>query len=103
MTIFEKVKASFILKDAVEHYGIKLVGNNMICCPFHNDRHPSMKLNDDYSYCFGCGETGDVVDFVSKLFGIKPFEASKRLATDFGIDPDKTYCRTACRCKAPEG
>ncbi len=86
MTIFEKVKASVALKDAAEHYGIKLASNNMICCPFHNDRHPSMKLNEGYFYCFGCGETGDVVDFVSKLFGIKPFEAVQRLASDFNVD-----------------
>ncbi len=102
MTIFEKVKASVMLKDAAEYYGIKLSSNNMTCCPFHNDRHPSMKLNDGYFYCFGCGETGDVVDFVSKLFGIKLFEAAQRLAADFGIDTDSPIAEPPAKVKHPK-
>lgn len=102
MTIFEKVKASVTIKDAAEHYGIKLASNNMICCPFHDDRHPSMKLNDNYFYCFGCGETGDVVDFVSKLFGIKPFEAAQRLAADFVIDTDSPIIEPPVTLKHPK-
>ena len=51
--------------------------------------HPSMKLYEDHFYCFGCGATGDVIDFTARLFGISPFEAVKKLAADFGIDPDK--------------
>ncbi len=102
MTIFEKVKASVALKEAAEHYGLKLASNNMICCPFHNDRHPSMKLNDGYFYCFGCGETGDVVDFASKLFGIKPIDAAQRLATDFGIDTDSPIVEPYVTVKYPK-
>ena len=45
MTIFEKIKASVTPKEAAERYGVRLASNNMIRCPFHNDRHPSMKLN----------------------------------------------------------
>ena len=48
-----------------------------------------MKLNRDYFYCFGCGATGDVIDFVARLFGLSSYEAAKKLAYDFGIDPDK--------------
>ncbi len=102
MTIFEKVKASVALKDAAEQYGIKLASNNMIRCPFHNDRHPSMKLNDSYFYCFGCGETGDVVDFVSKLFGIKPIDAAQRLAADFGIDTNSPIAEPPAKVKHPK-
>ena len=43
--------------------------NGMAVCPFHRDRHPSMKVDRRY-YCFGCGATGDVIDFVSLLHGI---------------------------------
>lgn len=60
----------------------------MACCPFHNDRHPSLKLNENYYYCFGCGVTGDVIDFVARLFGLTSFEAAKKLSQDFDIDPD---------------
>ena len=89
MTLFEIVKSSVTVKQAAEHYGCKVNRGDMICCPFHNDRHPSMKLNKDYFYCFGCGATGDVIDFVARLFGLSSYEAAKKLAYDFVIDPDK--------------
>ena len=59
----------------------------MACCPFHNDRHPSLKLNEEYFYCFGCGAKGDVIDFVAKLFDLSSYEAVQKLAADFGLDP----------------
>ena len=89
MTLFETVKHSVTVKQAAEHYGCKVNRGDMICCPFHDDRHPSMKLNEKYFYCFGCGATGDVIDLVARLFGLSSFEAAQKLAQDFGIDPDK--------------
>ena len=89
MNLFETVKSAVTVKQATEYYGCKVNRGNMICCPFHNDRHPSMKLNRDYFYCFGCGATGDVIDFVARLFGLSNYGAAKKLAYDFGIDPDK--------------
>ena len=59
----------------------------MACCPFHNDRHPSLKLNEDYFFCFGCGAKGDVIDFVARLFDLSSYEAAQKLAADFGFDP----------------
>ena len=46
-----------------------------------------MKLNEDYFYCFGCGASGDVIDFTAKLFGISLKDAAQKLAEDFGIIP----------------
>ena len=89
MNLFETVKSAVTVKQAAEHYGCKVNRGDMICCPFHDDRHPSMKLNRDYFYCFGCGATGDVIDFVARLFGLSSYEAAKKLAYDFGLDPDK--------------
>ena len=88
MNLFETVKNSVTVKQAAERYGYKINRSDMICCPFHDDHHPSMKLNRDYFYCFGCGATGDVIDFVVRLFGLSSYEAAKKLAYDFGIDPD---------------
>lgn len=85
MTIFERVKSFVTPEAAAMQYGIHVTRSHMICCPFHDDRHPSMKLNDDYFYCFGCGATGDVIDFVSRLFGISPMQAAVKLANDFNI------------------
>ena len=88
MNLFETVKSAVTVKQADEYYGYKVNRSDMICCPFHDDRHPSMKLNKDYFYCFGCGATGDVIDFVARLFGLSSYEAAKKLAYDFGINPD---------------
>ena len=80
MTLFELVKQTIHVRDAAEHYGLQVNRSGMCRCPFHDDRHPSMKLNEDYFYCFGCGTTGDVIDFVARLFGLSSYEAAKKLA-----------------------
>ena len=46
----------------------------MVCCPFHNDRTPSMKVDSRF-YCFGCGDSGDVIDFAALLHGLGKREA----------------------------
>lgn len=89
MNLFDTVKAAVTPRMAVERYGLPVRQGNMICCPFHDDRTPSMKLNEDYFYCFGCGATGDVIDLVARLFHLPPAEAAKRLAEDFGVAEQK--------------
>ena len=89
MTLFELVKQNICVPDAAKHYGLQVNRNVMCSCPFHEDQHPSMKLNERYFYCFGCGATGDVIDFVARLFGLNSYEAAQKLSQDFGIDPDK--------------
>ena len=97
MNLFESVKAAVTVRQAAEHYGLNVGHGNMACCPFHNDHTPSMKLNEDYFYCFGCGATGDVIDLVAKLFNLSSYDAAKKLAYDFGIDPDKPPATAALR------
>ena len=89
MTLFELVKQAVCVPEAATYYGLQVNRNGMTCCPFHDDRHPSMKLNERYFYCSGCGVTGDVIDLVARLFDLSNYEAAKKLAHDFGIDPDK--------------
>jgi len=83
--VFEAVKQSVITREAAAFYGIKVRRNGMACCPFHDDKNPSMKLNEEYFYCFGCGATGDVIDFTAKFFALSPKEAAEKLAQDFGL------------------
>ena len=82
MSIFEAVKQTVTTRQAAERYGIRVERNGMCRCPFHDDSTPSMKLDRRY-YCFGCGATGDVIDFVSRLRGIGSKEAAILLAQDF--------------------
>lgn len=84
MNVFEAVKQSVTTRQAAERYGIKVNRNGMCVCPFHNDKNPSMKVDRRF-YCFGCGATGDVIDFVSRLHGIGSREAALMLAQDFAI------------------
>ena len=83
--VFEAVKQSVSTRDAAAFYGIEVKRNGMACCPFHDDKNPSMKLNEEYFYCFGCGATGDVIDFTAKLFDLSSKEAAEKLAQDFGL------------------
>lgn len=92
MTLFELVKQNICVPDAAEHYGLQVNRNGMCSCLFHEDQHPSMKLNERYFYCFGCGATGDVIDFTARLYKLSPKEAAEKLAQDFGIGPDKPPC-----------
>ena len=90
MNQFESVKAAVTLRQAAETYGLRVLRNGMTCCPFHKDRHPSLKMNEDYFFCFGCGASGDVIDFTARLFGISLKDAGKKLAEDFGILAETT-------------
>ena len=60
----------------------------MATCPFHLDCCPSLKLNSDFYYCFGCGASGDVIDFVAQLYDLSKPDAAEKLAADFGIISD---------------
>ena len=88
MKLFESVKAAVTLRQAAETYGLTVSRNGMTCCPFHEDKHPSLKLNEDYFFCFGCGASGDVIDFTAKLFGVSLKDAVTKLAADFGVSED---------------
>ena len=82
--VFEAVKQSVSTREAAALYGIEVKRNGMACCPFHDDKNPSMKVDQRF-HCFGCGEDGDVIDFTAKLFDLSPKEAAEKLAQDFGL------------------
>ena len=89
MSLFQKIKSAITVPQAAKVYGMEPDRRSMVCCPFHSDNTPSMKLNDTYYYCFGCGATGDVIDLTAKLFSLNPRQAAEKLVHDFGLDPDK--------------
>lgn len=101
MNVFDAVNQSITTRQAAELYGVKVRRNNMASCPFHKDKTPSMKVDKRF-HCFGCGSDGDVIDFVSRLYGISSLEAAQKIASDFGISydvksavtkPKKIICR----------
>lgn len=56
-------------------------------CPFHKEKTPSFTVSDDkkFFHCFGCGESGDVIGFISKMDGLSYMDAAAKLATEAGI------------------
>ena len=45
MNVFEAVKDRLSTREVAEYYGLKINRNGMACCPFHNDKNPSMKVD----------------------------------------------------------
>lgn len=86
MKFFETVKQFVTARQAAKAYGLEVDVHGMALCPFHDDHHPSLKLDQRF-YCFGCNASGDVIDFTAKLFGISLKDAAQKLAEDFGINP----------------
>lgn len=96
MNVFEAVKQSVTTRQAALVYGISVGRNGMVCCPFHDDRHPSMKVDRRF-HCFACQADGDVIDFTSRLFGLSSKEAALKLAEDFSISFDRKRPRSATK------
>ena len=86
-SVFEVVKQSVTVREAAELYGIAVGRGGMACCPFHDDRHPSMKVDTRF-HCFGCGADGDVINFTARLYDLSPKGAAEKLAQDFGLAYD---------------
>ena len=102
MNQFEAVKAAVTPRMAAARYGLPIQQGSMVCCPFHADRTPSMKLNEDYFYCFGCGASGDVIDLAARLFSLSGYDAAKKLAADFSITGQKPSILARLQRGAPQ-
>lgn len=71
----DEIKQSVRMADVVSRYGLRPNRAGFICCPFHKEKTPSCKIYEDSFYCFGCGEHGDVFDFIMKYDGV-PFSTA---------------------------
>ena len=87
MNIFSEVKEHLTARQAAEYYGLQVKRNGLACCPFHDDKHPSMKIDKNY-HCFACGVGGDAVDYVSRMFGLSQYDAALKLIGDFTLPVD---------------
>ena len=87
MNIFSEIKEHLTARQAAEYYGLKVKRNGTTCCPFHDDKHPSMKIDKNY-HCFACGVGGDAIDYVSRMFGLSQYDAALKLIGDFTLPVD---------------
>lgn len=79
----EEIKQSYSMRQILDRYGLTPNRAGFICCPFHKEKTPSMKIYKDSFYCFGCGENGDVFSFVEKMDNLTFKEAFLSLGGDY--------------------
>lgn len=90
----EEIRATADIVEVVGDYvKLKKSGSGFTgLCPFHNEKTPSFHVTPRLGIykCFGCGESGDVFNFVMAMEGISFPESLKSLAERYGIDiPDE--------------
>ena len=93
--IIKEIKGKLDILDVISKDVIlKKTGNNYWgLCPFHKEKSPSFCVSPDKGIykCFGCGEGGDALTYLSKTRNIPFPELIKELAAQFGIDVSKYY------------
>jgi DNA primase len=82
---YDEIRKRVSPEDAARYYGFEPNRAGYICCPFHRERTPSLKLYPDGFHCYGCGAGGSVIDFVAKLFGLDAQGACRQLNRDFRL------------------
>ncbi|AKU16584.1 DNA primase [Luteipulveratus mongoliensis] len=85
------VKERASLEDVVrEHVTLRAAGPGSLkgLCPFHDEKSPSFNIRPAVGayHCFGCGEGGDVIEFVMKVEHLSFTEAIERLAGKAGVE-----------------
>ena len=67
MSVYEDILSNSNIVDILNYYGLT-VQKNKCTCPFHNDTHPSMMVNDNKGIvkCFVCGSGGNAISFIQK-------------------------------------
>ncbi|MFO1258014.1 MAG: DNA primase [Gammaproteobacteria bacterium] len=65
----------------------KMGANYSACCPFHQEKTPSFSVNQakQFYHCFGCGEHGDAISFVSKMEHLNFIETLEKLSRQVGL------------------
>lgn len=91
MNIFEEIKSQVSTRQMVEMYGLKVNRKGMACCPFHKDKHPSMKIDASHYHCFGCGAHGDAVGYVAQLYGMSQYDAACKIVEDMHLSIETNY------------
>ena len=91
--VVQTIKNRLTMREVLEHYGYEPNRAGFVCCPFHSEKTPSMKIYEKDYHCFGCGENGDVITFVQKLFNLSFPDALKKIDVDFCLNlyGDKTF------------
>lgn len=95
--IISQIKLSLSLIDVIsKHVQLERIGRNYRgLCPFHNEKTPSFVANEEKGKwkCFGCGKSGDLINFFSEINGLKNNQSIKILANKIGLNNTGRYRR----------
>ena len=87
MDYANEIKSMVSMPELMERYGFSLNRSGFCKCPFHSEKSASFKAYPGTRgfYCFGCHESGSVIDFVMKFFGLSFGDAIKKINEDFSL------------------
>ena len=85
----DNIKSKISIRNELEKkFNLIQKGKDYWCsCPFHEEKTPSCKINDDLGsfYCFGCGAKGDIFTLYTDLYNYNFVDAVKELSQQAGI------------------
>jgi DNA primase len=88
--IIDEIKSRCNIVDVIGRLVLlkKTGSNHKGLCPFHNEKTPSFVVSEDKQIftCFGCGATGDVIEFTQRYHNLDFQGAIERLAEEYGIE-----------------
>ena len=90
LNVFDVIKENLTTRQIIANEGFYISRNGMMKCPFHDDHHPSLNVKERFK-CFACGEYGDGINFVAKLYGLSLLNAAKKIADSFNLSYNNNY------------
>lgn len=82
--IYQEINESLTAHDVARWLGFDVKGNLMLC-PFHADKNPSMYVYSNSFYCFSCNRYEDNIGMVASVKNISNWEAVKLINTAFSL------------------
>ncbi len=81
----ELILSKLTMEQVLQFYAPRKISRKRCACPIHNGQNNNFVIYSDSFYCWVCGQGGDLIKFVSLLFGLTYPDAMKRLDRDFRL------------------
>jgi DNA primase len=78
-----EIKQKLSIHTVLEYYHLEPDKHGRVCCPFHDDKTPSLQIypKTNTFHCFGCGKTGDTIEFIQQKQVITKHESIMKAAS----------------------
>jgi DNA primase len=87
-----EIKKRLNIETVLRHYNLEPGKHNQLCCPFHEDKTPSLTIypKTNTFKCFGCGKSGDVIEFIQLKENMTKHEAILKAQSYINPIPEPT-------------